>query len=301
MQITEGHLATPDGIRLFFQVVGTGPDTVLFPNGIYLLGDFQHLASGRTFIFYDVRNRGRSDAVSDVAKRKAGLHNDVADLETVRRHFGVRKIDLVGHSYIGLMVILYAMHYADHVNRVVQLSPIEPYPSKQYPAHLKFSDDVMRDTFAQLAQLQKERGSGDPQELCQKFWSVLRPIYVADPANAAKINWGRCDLPNERGFLKYWSEDVFPSIQGLNLTPEQLANVSAPVLIIHGTKDRSAAYGGAREWAMLLPNARLVTIEGVGHAPWIEAPEEAFGSIHAFLNGAWPDSAEKVESREPRR
>ncbi len=130
MQITEGHLATPDGIRLFFQVAGTGPDTVLFPNGIYLLGDFQHLASGRTFIFYEVRNRGRSDAVSDVAKRKAGLHNDVADLETVRRHFGVRKIDLVGHSYIGLMVILYAMHYADHVNRVVQLSPIEPYPSK---------------------------------------------------------------------------------------------------------------------------------------------------------------------------
>ncbi len=301
MQVTEGHLTTPGGIRLFFQVVGTGPNAILFPNGIYLLDDFRHLAAGRTLIFYDVRNRGRSDAVNDGAKRKAGLHNDVEDLEAVRRHFGINKIDLVGHSYIGLTIILYATRYAARVNRVVQLSPIEPHPGKQYPAHLKFSDEVMRDTFGELAQLQKERSSEDPQELCQKFWSVLRAIYVTDPANAAKINWGRCDLPNERGFLKYWSEDIFPSIQGLNLTPEQLGNVSAPVLTIHGTKDRSAAYGGAREWAMLLPNARLVTIEGVGHAPWIEAPEEVLGAISTFLNGAWPDVAEKVDSLEPKR
>jgi pimeloyl-ACP methyl ester carboxylesterase len=272
---------------------------VLFPNGLYLLDDFQHLAAGRTLVFYDLRNRGRSDAVADAAKRKAGLHKDVEDLEAVRRHFGAAKVDLVAHSYVGLMVILYAMCHAACVRHVVQLSPMEPHPGKQYPAHLKWSDDVMRDAFGKLAQLQKERGSRDPEESCRKFWAILRAIYIADPANAARINWGRCDLPNERSFLKYWSEDILPSIQGLDLTPEQLANVSPTVLTIHGTKDRSIAYGGAREWAMLLPNARLITLENVAHAPWIEAPEKVFGAVETFLSGDWPESAEKVESLEP--
>jgi pimeloyl-ACP methyl ester carboxylesterase len=197
------------------------------------------------------------------------------------------------------MVILYAMRHPAHVRRVVQLSPMEPHPGKQYPAHLKWSDDVMRDAFAKLAQLQKERSSGDPEESCRRFWAILRAIYVAAPENAAKINWGRCDLSNERGFLKYWSEDILPSIRGLDLTAEQLAHVSAPVLTVHGTKDRSAAYGGAREWAMLLPNVRLITLENVAHAPWIEAPEKVLGAVENFLNGDWPELAEKVESPEP--
>src|SRR5437667_10930358 len=39
-------------------------------------------------------------------------------------------------------------------------------------------------------------------------------------------------------------------------------------LTVHGTKDRSSPYGGGREWALMLPNARLLTIENVAHAPW---------------------------------
>jgi pimeloyl-ACP methyl ester carboxylesterase len=296
MPASEGYLTTPRGLRLFYQVIGNGPDIVVFPNGIYLLDDFQRLADGRTLIFYDVRNRGRSDAVTEPENRKAGILNDVDDLETLRGHFGAHQISLVGHSYVGLTVILYARQYGAYVNRIVQLSPIEPYPGKQYPPNLKWSDDVMRETFAKLGQLQRERGSEDPQEICQRFWSVLRAIYVFDPAYALKINWGRCELPNERGFMKYWSEDLFPSIQSLRITSEQVSTVSRPVLTIHGTKDRSAAYGGARDWARLLPNARLVTLENVAHAPWIEATNQVFDAIHTFLQGAWPASAEIVQS-----
>ena len=299
MQPTDGYLTTADGIRLFYEVVGNHPHTVIFPNGIYMLEDFQRLAANRTLVFYDLRNRGRSDAVPDAAKRKAGVHNDVADLEAVRCHFGGAKIDLVGHSYVGLMVILYAMRYAAHVNRVVQLSPMEPSLGKQYPPHLKWSDAAMGEAFAKIAQLQAERGSDNPEEFCRKFWSLLRLIYVVNPADAKKIHWGRCHLPNERNFMKYWTEDIIPSAQALNLTAEQLAGVSAPVLTIHGKKDRSAAYGGARDWGLLLPNARLVTLEDVAHAPWIEASETVFSAIEMFLNGAWPAAGEQVTSLDP--
>jgi pimeloyl-ACP methyl ester carboxylesterase len=72
--------------------------------------------------------------------------------------------------------------------------------------------------------------------------------------------------------------------------------VQSPVLTIHGTRDRQAPYGGGREWALTLPDARLVTVENAAHLPWIESPEKVFGSIKTFLDGAWPDAAQQVTS-----
>ena len=43
-----------------------------------------------------------------------------------------------------------------------------------------------------------------------------------------------------------------------------------PILTIHGTADRSVPYGAGAEWADLLPEARLLTIEEGAHYPWIE-------------------------------
>jgi pimeloyl-ACP methyl ester carboxylesterase len=68
-----------------------------------------------------------------------------------------------------------------------------------------------------------------------------------------------------------------------------------PILVIHGAKDRNAPYGGDRDWAGMLPNARLLTIENAAHAPWIEAPERVFEGIDSFLGGAWPDGAMVVD------
>jgi pimeloyl-ACP methyl ester carboxylesterase len=66
--------------------------------------------------------------------------------------------------------------------------------------------------------------------------------------------------------------------------------VTCPVLVVHGTADRSAAYEGGRAWARRLPNARLLTVDGVAHAPWIERPD-IIGDLARFLDGAWPAAA----------
>jgi hypothetical protein len=50
---------------------------------------------------------------------------------------------------------------------------------------------------------------------------------------------------------------------------------------------------------MTFPNARLVTIEGAGHAPWIEAPDRVLPAITGFLDGSWPPDAEHVTSLLP--
>ena len=61
------------------------------------------------------------------------------------------------------------------------------------------------------------------------------------------------------------------------------------MLVIHGRRDRHAPYGGGKDWATLLPNARLITTENAAHLPWIESSEVVFGAIKVFLDGDWPD------------
>ena len=279
----EGYVTTDDGLRLWFQTVGTGPQVVVLPNGFHLLEDFSCLAPGRTLVFYDVRNRGRSDTVTDPALLQRGIHNDVDDLDAVRRHFGLDRLTLIGHSYMGLMVILYTMKCPAHIDRIVQIGALGPRYDKSYPADLMKTDPVLRDVFAKLGELQRERASYDPEAFCRKFWSILRVIYVTDPKDADKVRWDRCDLPNERDFMKYWTESILPSIEALALLPEALAEVTCPVLTIHGTRDRSAPYTAGKDWASLLPNARLEPVEGAGHGPWIEGAGTVFPAIRQFL------------------
>jgi proline iminopeptidase len=291
---SQEFVKTDDGVRLFVQTLGSGPSAVIIPNRVYMSEAFAQLARHRTVIFCDPRNRGRSDQISDRLNMERGIHHDIADFDAIRRHFGRDRVSLVGHSYMGLVVALYAMKYPSHVERIVQIGSMPPDSSSVYPGHLTNSDATFTNVLRRLGELQNERASLDAIEHCRRFWSALRPLYVLDPADADRLGWEPCDLPNELAFMKPWNEFVLPSIQQLRLTPEDFAATGAPVLVIHGRHDRSSPYGGGRDWALRLPNARLITVDRAAHVPWIEEPELVFGAIETFLDGMWPDSAEKV-------
>lgn len=287
-------VTTGDGVRLHFEPVGNGPQLVLVANGIYLKKDFAPLAAGRTLIYYDVRNRGRSDS-GDPARLVRGIAQDLDDLDAVRRHFAVERVDLIGHSYVGLMILRYAMSQPAHVGRVVAIGAMPPDPRREYPAHLTGHDETLRAVMAELAELKKHRSSIEPVEFCKNAWSVLRRLYVVDPRDADKVRWDRCELENERGAMRYWMESLLPSIQAFTPKAEALARIVAPVLLVHGRKDRSSPYGGARDWALRLPNARLLSVENAAHAPWIEAPDSLL-AIRSFLDGGWPAAAARIDA-----
>jgi pimeloyl-ACP methyl ester carboxylesterase len=295
----DGYVTTSDGVRLFYRRFGSGANAVIIPNAVHMVDSFKHLAGNRTLIFFDLRNRGGSDPVGDKSKLNRGVHHDVDDIDAIRRHFGIDQVDVIGHSYVGLTVILYAMKYAAHVRRVVQIGPIQRHAATQYPAHLTGADATLAAFMGKVAQLQMQPPPEDPREGCRKFWELMRELYVFNPADAAKIHWSPCDYPNEVGFLRHWLENLLPSIQAIELTGDDLSKVKTPVLTIHGTRDRQAPYGSGREWAMMLPDARLLTVENAAHVPWIEAPELVFGSIETFLEGGWPTGAEQVQSLDP--
>jgi pimeloyl-ACP methyl ester carboxylesterase len=67
--------------------------------------------------------------------------NDADDLEAVRAHFGIEKPDLIGFSYLGKLVVLYATQHPDHVNRIVQIGPVARKLGTKFPATLTAGDE----------------------------------------------------------------------------------------------------------------------------------------------------------------
>jgi len=294
MTTSDGFVTTDDGLRLFYRQVGDSGDVALFINGVPIVDDFAPLARERTIVFFDPRNRGRSETVRDRSQIERGIHHDVDDLEAIRRHLRVDRVDVIGHSYAGATAALYAMKYPASTRRVVQIGPVAPDQSRQYPPHLKHEDETLQLALAALGELMKEQSTLDPIEFCRRFWTILNPIYVIDPADVPRLKWARCDDANERGYMPTWLQHILPSIQQLNLTSDDFARAVAPVLVVHGRQDRSGPYGGGRDWARLLPNARLVTVDPAAHVPWIESPSLVFDAIATFLRGQWPATAEQI-------
>ena len=302
LKIEEGYVPTDDGTRLFYQKVGSSKQTIIIPGGLFLFNDFKQLAKGRTLIFYDMRGRGHSDAIPDERKREiVSIQDDVKDVERIRQYFKVKKFTLIGYSYLGLMTVMYALDHPQRVERIVQMGPVPLKFGTEYPAQFT-NNDKLEDIGAnadQLAKVQKLRDEGyyknNPKDYCEQEWRVTRFRLVGNPANVEKLGKGWCDMPNEwPANLQKHFEYSFASVQKLDIPREKVTQVTIPVLTIHGTKDRNAPYGAGREWAMMLPNARLLTIAGAAHQSFQEFPEIVFSAIRTFLSGTWPKAAEKV-------
>jgi pimeloyl-ACP methyl ester carboxylesterase len=290
----EGFLTTDDGVRLFYARVGEGGRPLIIPNGFGVLHDFMRIENGaeeprrrtltHSVVAFDTRNRGRSDRVTDESKLERGIHHEVDDIEAVRRHLEAETIDLLGHSYLGLVVILYAIVHPDRVRRIVQIGSVPPDGGRSYP-RMPEDERLVDEVLARIRELQANPPTSDPEELCRSIWRTLSAIYVVHRDDADKLaGWQRCDLANERAALAHVMRWIVPSVQRVALTPRDVRTVTMPVLTVHGERDRSAPHEGARDWVRLLPDARLVSVPGAGHMPWIEAPRDVFDSIERFLS-----------------
>lgn len=281
----EVRVMTPDSVGLYVRVVGTGPDTVIVGAAAWLARDLLPLAPGRTLIFYDPRSRGGSDYVPE--PERLGMDLEVEDIEAVRAHFGIGRVSVVGWSYLGAVVALYAARYPDVVRSVVQIGPMAPRAAIAVPPEPRGSPPSQAD----LDRLAELAASGlpasDPVAYCRVTvrLRMLQPM-MGRPEAAARAESDPCMYWNE------WPAQGFATIQ--KFIPQatgadwdytaEAARVEAPVLTVHGTSDPNAAVEGGREWAALIPNGRFLELEGVGHAPWLEAPDEFFSVVGSFLN-----------------
>jgi proline iminopeptidase len=295
-----GYVPGPDGVRLYYERMGSGPTVLIVPGRLFLARDLAPLARRHTLIMYDMRNRGRSSRVEDGALLT--IQKDIEDLEAVRRHFKVERFVPVGYSYLGFMVVLYAMEHGDRVERLVQLGPVPRKFGNEYPASLTHRDSapvVDPAAAARVDSLKRTAWAKDHQrELCEESQRAFAVRLVGDPRKAESL-LDPCGMPNEwPASLDRHFEHHFGAVERLDVPKEAVMRVRVPVLTIHGTWDRNAPYAAGREWAMTLPNARLLTVERAAHQVTVDAPDIVLPAIERFVGGAWPPGAERVTALE---
>ena len=295
-----GYVAGPDGVRLYYERIGSGPMVLIVPGRLFLARDLAPLARQHTLILYDMRNRGRSSRVEDGSLLT--IQKDVEDLEAVRRHFKVGRFVPVGYSYLGLMVVLYAMEHGGRVQRLVQLGPVPRKFGTEYPAGLQHRDTVPVVSAATAARLDSLGATPwareHPREFCEESRKAFSLRLVGNPGHAERL-MNPCDMPNEwPANLERHFEHHFGAVQKLDVPREAVARVRVPVLTIHGTWDRNAPYAAGREWAMTLPDARLITVEKAAHQVTADAPGVVLPAIEEFVAGRWPAGAERVTALE---
>lgn len=295
--VQEGFITADDGLRLYYKQVGSGSKTVIVPASLFLYRDLSTLAGGRRMIFYDMRGRGRSDRVAD--STHISIQWDVRDLEAVRKHFGAEQFMPIGWSYLGLMVMMYAAEHPDRVERVVQIGPVPRKYGTEYPREFTARDlPPIPDSAgnAEIARLRRsDIATQNPAAHCRREFELTRAGLVGDPRLADRLR-DVCDYANEWpvNFGRHIQFHFVGSVMRLDIPWSTFAKVAVPVLTIHGTADRNAPYGGGREWVAHLPVARLLTVPGAAHMPWIDHPALVFTALAQFLSGEWPPDAQPV-------
>jgi proline iminopeptidase len=261
----EGFIDAGAGVRLGYRKVGSNGETIVVLHGgpgftmDYLADDLTPLARNHTVIFYDQRGTGRSTLVSEAEALDAQRFVD--DLEAVRRHFGLEKLTLLGHSWGAAVVALHAIRYPQRVERLIIVGGI-PLRHTQLAAtfaRIRGSGDE-----AWRAQLKARAGAWttDPGNAtaCRAFFETWFVPFYGNPAAAGRSKGDFCAGTPESLRNRIASVDRFTVASlGEYDWRSSLSAVPVPALIVHGTSD-AISVENATEWATALPNARLLLL-----------------------------------------
>jgi proline iminopeptidase len=102
---TDGKYISVNGANLYVVTVGHGDPLLIIPGGPggahpgYRV--FDSLAKGNQVIYFDAFGRGKSDTAKDASEYT--LQRDIEDVEGLRKALRLGKINVLGHSYGGVV------------------------------------------------------------------------------------------------------------------------------------------------------------------------------------------------------
>lgn len=290
----EGYVAG-DGAALFYRMVGAGPDVLVMIHGGpgmdmgYMVPDFRPLAERHRLLFYDQRGGGRSERLrGDPTLYTMARH--VADLEALRRHFGLPRMTLVAHSFGPAIAASYAMAHPERVARMIFLGPVPPRAGDMEARYGATIDSrLTAGERAEMGKLEQAMVHGaDPVQACRAYWAIAVKPRVARPELASRVTGDFCSAGAEaiRSGMGVAGPHTQASLGAWDFRPG-LAAVTAPTLILHGEAD-AIPMDLVEEWVTAMPDARLVKIPGASHFPYVERPDLVWPAIESFLQAARP-------------
>lgn len=275
-----------NGVKHFIKKIGKGEPIVVLHGGPglfhnYLVANFEKLAEKYQIIFYDQRGCGKTDFPKDTAS--ITIQNFVEDLEAIRVHLKIEKMNLAGHSWGAILAINYAKQFPNNLNKLILISPA--------PANTEYFDQMFKN-------MQNKRKDDDIKEMVKIMSSkdfdnrnpeaVLAAIKIGDKVNLAdqtKID----ELYKSMTFTAASANNMLlvnsimeKNFFNYNIT-EGMDSISCPTLIILGDLD-NVPFASAQLLQDNLQNARLEVLQHAAHYPFFEVQKEFNAAIKNFIN-----------------
>jgi pimeloyl-ACP methyl ester carboxylesterase len=273
-----------DGTRLTYHEKGAGDPLICVPGGPFrasaYLGDIGGLAAHRRLILLDNRGTGGSEVPTDPDTYRC-VHL-IEDVEALRAHLGLERIDLLSHSAGAAVLTLYAARYPDRVSRMVMVAPgwratdLEFSNEEWFAAMRRRSGEPwFEDAFAAMMRLE----TGEPAEEDQM---VAAPLFNGRWNDAAReMTRSEAAQLNQDAIAVFRAEGSFGDPAE---TRKQLTGLTAPVLLLGGDLDPGPTPRLLREYLNWFPNGRLVIQPRAGHCPFFDDPEVFVTTVAGFLD-----------------
>jgi proline iminopeptidase len=280
--IEEGFTDT-NGLLIYYIQVGVGEPLVILHGGPgasheYLLPYLLPLARNNLLIFIDERGSGRSQKIEDPSGYT--VENMVEDIEGVRVSLGLGKINLLGHSYGGVLAQAYGLKYQEHLNHLILCSTFHS-TSKMNAVFQKELAAMPAETRHKILTLEKVGlyGKGKdyeknryPEAYMKLAWGEGYFPYLYqnhpdpnfDPAQEGIMAW---DL-----YREMWGSHGEFIIDG-NLKSveyaDRLGTLHVPTLIVVGDHDECDPVL-SREMNSLIPGSKLAILPKSGHLTFVD-------------------------------
>lgn len=213
----------------------------------------------------DLPGHGESSKPLNLGYR---LEEQVGHLARILEALGINRMHMMGNSMGGAITALYAASYPEQIKTAVLFDPA---------GILQFESALVDLVVAGDNPLIPSK-PGDFERLMD-FALEEKPF----------VPWPILGVMEERAIAnREVNEVIFAAIRDAGFEPDfrnTITRIEAPVLVVWGKEDRVIDYRNGASFVDAIPDARLELMDGIGHAPMIEAPEE---SARLFLEFARP-------------
>jgi pimeloyl-ACP methyl ester carboxylesterase len=274
--------SAPDGTELAYRMTGDGDPVVCLPGGpmqdsIYL-GDLGGLSAHRQLVVLDLRGTGQSAKPDDLSSYRCDRLVD--DVEALREHLGLTRMDLLAHSAGVNLAAQYVARYPKNVGKLALITPSTRAvgitidgETRRESAQLRKNEPWFPVASAALEAITAGEGT-------DSHWEAVAPFFCGRWDATAQNHYAAASQQrNEEAARLFASEGAFDP----EATRAALAVCAASVLLLAGEFDLNSPPPVVAEFAGLFPDAALVVQPGAGHYPWLDDADPFVAATAAFL------------------
>ena len=277
----EADFVERDGVKLFYEVYGTGLQSMVFLPPWAIVHSRVYKAQLPYFserfrcITFDGRGNGKSDRPDDVAAYT--LDQYVADALAVMDATGAGTAIVVGLSFGGMLASILAAHHPERVKAIIlagtaaMIGPGYPYMTPQHFVQVQ-------DRFEGWNKYNREYWLQNYPDFAQHFVSNI----FSEPHSTKQIEDGLGWASATTGAVLAKTVDARRTPPFFDLGEAMYRKIACPVLMIHGDNDQIQPYARAKAVAEITV-AEFVTIPGGGHNPLGRFPAKSNALIQEFL------------------